>query len=169
MCVFCCVYGPQTLFDALESQTPNLSSMIIGNVWATHNAENIAASTKAEKKDFIIGGTKLLLETPIRTNVNVFQPFLNALLLIVAANQNDFAFENDEKDEIRGFDSTYSKLAHSSIFNLDVNAEIVNPRQYFISQVHPFLQSPTASSVIPKPFTPTEQRTIAELRQEFNI
>ncbi len=139
--VFSTVYGPNVLYDALESQTQGLVAMIILNVWS-HNIQNCAAATKSEKKDILVGGTKLLLESKLVANADAWKGLLIALLpLTEDAVEHDFLFDALEQEEIKAFDSTYSKLAHSSIYSLDVTSDVASGISYFANALNQFSQA----------------------------
>ena len=109
--------------------------MIILNVWS-HNIQNCAAATKAEKKDILIGGAKLLVESKLINHDEGWKGLLIALIpLTIDSIENDaFTFNEVEQDEIKSFDTTYSKLSHSSIYNLDVTATFPSG-SLFLAQV----------------------------------
>jgi exportin-2 (importin alpha re-exporter) len=166
ICVLSSIYGAQVVYEALEGQTPNLVAMIVTNIWSP-NAQNCANSSKSEKKDFLIGGTKLLLESNIRSHPDVFKSLLSTLLTIATLNENEkeFSFDHEEHDEIKSFDTTYSKLAHSSIYHLDINTDIQSGSKYFITTLTEFFRSSPNHVGVIQQLSPQDQKSFQTLNQ----
>jgi hypothetical protein len=170
MCIASCLFTSQVLYDALEAQTQGLVTMIIMNIWSPNTA-NCAASTPTEKKDILIGGTKLLLESKVASNPEVWKSLLSSLIPLTSEKQDlSFTFDEDEQEEIKGFDTTYSKLSYATIYTSDVNGEIPSATQFFITSLSQFTRNhPGQYSSLVSQLKPEQQTELQGLLQKYNV
>jgi hypothetical protein len=148
LCEFCVIFPAQTLFDQLESITNGLISMVVLNVWS-QNRVSCAAMDVLDVKHMIIGGTRLLLETPIALKPDVFASLLKSVLFLVGGFEDDksgarsgrgedlLLLEESEEDG-REFDSTYSRLAFAFVPTVDPAAAVPSASSFFVTSLAGF-------------------------------
>lgn len=143
ICLFSAVYGSQTLYNTLESLTNGLVTMLVMNIWS-ENRGNCAQLDSQDIKHILIGGTKLLCETPIATNIEVFSSLFHSLLVLVSDDDEvhgNYDLHVDDNAEDRAFDSTYSKLAYAMVPNVDPCLDVTSGPVYFVTTLANFTRS----------------------------
>lgn len=144
MSFFVCLHGAQLLYDTLEALTPGLVSMLLTNVWYV-NKTPCSVGSATEIRVMLVGGTKLLCESPVQRNPEAWLRLLQSLLVLIQAKKDallDLHLETLE-EELGGhkeFDGVYSKLAYSSITVLDPCAEVASMPIYFATAVSNFIR-----------------------------
>jgi hypothetical protein len=137
--LFCFVHGATAWYQVMEASTPGLVGMLVLNIFVPNRAA-IAASDPYEAKHYILGMSRLLLETPVAQNPEQFSSLLKTIMslmevdvairTVVTGIENDG--EDDGKDEeavdTKEFDSVYSKLAFATVSPLDA-ASVVAAKQ----------------------------------------
>jgi hypothetical protein len=138
-CLFSFVHGAQAWYQLTEASTAGLVNMLVMNIFVPNRA-SIAASDPYEARHFILGMTKMLLETPIAQNPELFGSLLKtimSLMEIEAASgtvvtgiddDDDDDGKDDEVVDNREFDSVFSKLAFANVAPLDA-APVVAAKQ----------------------------------------
>lgn len=123
ICVFSIAYGSPKLYDILESMTKGLTANIIVSIWS-QNKDN-CASNKDDINHILIGGTKLLVDTPVSQSPEVWISLFKSLLPLLSDNKKFPEFDLKVDDEVEGkeFDSTYSKLSHAKITYKDLASD----------------------------------------------
>lgn len=148
ICVFSAVHGAKLLYDTLEAMTQGLTGMIIMNVWS-HNRAACASSDVLELKQFVVGASKLLTESPVTQKPEVWGSLFKSILALVDAGaqktaeySGSFGDEDGADDEAREFDNAYSKLAFASVVTEDPLASITStPAAYFANILSTFTRS----------------------------
>lgn len=171
LCVFSVVHGSKTLYDILESITKGLIGMIVLNVWP-FNKTNIATS-KDDIKHILVGGTKLLVESPITDNPDLWIGLLKSLVASFAANK-DLKLESvmdEENAEGKDFDSTYSKLTFGGISYTDPTNEIASGVSYFVVSLSKFTQSNPGkyAKLIQEKFDESEKEALQKALQQNSV
>jgi exportin-2 (importin alpha re-exporter) len=114
-----CEAGPSQIYQHLEGVQAGMMAMIIQQIWLP-NAEGFAEAESIVVAQLLMGGTRLLCETPIAEDSDTWGALATCLLTLVASNPScrgnlsEFSLL-DEENEAREFDSTYSKLAFAHI------------------------------------------------------
>lgn len=114
-----CEAGPSQIYQHLEGVQAGMVSMIIQQIWAP-NAEGFADAEAVVVAQLIMGGSRLLCETPIAESSSDWSCLATCVLELVGSNPSsrgnltEFSLL-DEESEAREFDSTYSKLAFAHI------------------------------------------------------
>ena len=131
LCVFVLHYGAAPVYEALDGVSRGVVSNLVTQVWepaaAAIAAAAIAAADEAEARDMLVGGTRLLCETPIAQAPETWGKLLKALLALLGARGAqavavDLALDDEAED--RGFDSAYSKLAFCQLPEIDHCKEV---------------------------------------------
>jgi hypothetical protein len=83
----------------------------------------------------MIGGTRILCETAVAQDPEIFSSLLKSILALYSDEKLVKVEETDLGDDIenREFDSAYSKLSYGSVTEIDPTAEISSGSQYFIT------------------------------------
>lgn len=158
VCLFASMHGAQLVHDTLEALTPGLVGMLVCNVWSANRA-NCAGSDRLEIKQMIIGGCRLLTDSPINQKPEVWGSLFKSVLALVDAGADKGAAGGDHEDDIgdegRDFDSAYSKLAYASVVAADPSESVTqSPAAYFATTVAQFTRSN------PGKYTPTIQAVL---------
>lgn len=112
-----CEAGPTQIYQHLEGVQAGMMTMIVQQIWLP-NAEYFAEAEAVVVAQLIIGGTKLLCETPIVEDSATWGALATCILHLVGSNPSsrgnisEFSLF-DEENEAREFDSAYSKLAYA--------------------------------------------------------
>ena len=174
ICLFSTIHGPQLLYDSLEALTPGLVGMLICNVWSVNRAA-CAGNDKLEVKQMIIGGCRLLTESSISQKPEVWSSLFQSILALVDAGADktsqDTAGE-DEEQEARDFDSTYSKLAYASVVTVDPSEAITAaPAAHFATTIAQFTASRPGqyTPLIQKALGPREAAALQALLQHSGV
>ena len=114
-----CEAGPTQIYQHLEGVQAGMMAMVIQQIWMP-NAEVFCDAESAVVTQLIVGGTRLLCETPIAESSPDWAALASCVLTLVGSNPSsrgnlsEFSLL-DEENEAREFDSTYSKLAFAHI------------------------------------------------------
>ena len=135
--IFIIHYGTTVMYDLLESISAGVVANLIQQVWAPQ-AASIAAGDDIEIKETLIGGTKLLCESPISQSSEIFGHLLKALVYLANArgvhNNVGVISIGDDVDE-RGLDTAYSKLAYCQLPDIDHDKNVHQASFYFVSSL----------------------------------
>lgn len=132
--LFSYVHGSQVWYQLMEASTPGLVGNLIISIFVPNRAQ-CAASDPYEAKHFILGFTKILLETPVAQNPeqfgSLFKTVMSMMELEVATGTVVTGIENEEDDghddeafDNREFDAVFSKLAFASVPSLDATSVV---------------------------------------------
>lgn len=133
-------YGGTPVYDVLESLTPDLTTMMV-SVW-TNNKAGCTTLDKIELREMIVGGAKILCETPVTTRSEIWVQLFRVIFTITevesgkqgSSNEDEFTFVDEEADA-REFDSTYSKLAFAPIPESTPSSEVAVAPAFFASKL----------------------------------
>lgn len=158
ICIFAAVYGAPVVYEVLERTRTGLTANLVGDVWFP-NASQCATGSELDLKHIVIGGTKLLIDTPLAEGfATQWQCLFRAVLTITyEGNAHAFEINFDAEDAVenREFDGHYSKLTYASIPVVDPCAEIASAGAYFgaamtqFAQVHPEILNQVLSVLTP--------------------
>jgi hypothetical protein len=156
ICFFSVIHGAQTLFEQLDAITQGLIYMLVMNVWSENRDHwNMA---EVELKQVLVGGSKILCETPITTNADAWKSlFASLYVLSIQAPAKKIELTTEEElAEDRAFDSAYSKLSFAYVPTVDPCANIPVGQLYFATQVAQFTASRPGqySNLIPQALSP---------------
>lgn len=158
MCLFASVYGAQLLYDTLEGLSGGLTAMIITKVW-TVNSSACSGCDRSEVKRMVVGATKLLTDTPIRQQPDVWKCLLKFIVVLLSSSSSGGAETDgdgiDEEAEAREFDSTYSRLAYAHVPEPALSPEMVTAPAFFATSLA------TLSSSMPGQYTPLVQAALS--------
>ena len=148
--LFSMTYSAVTLYELFETITVGLNQIIILNVWS-YNISACCSLDKYEVRQMIVGSTKILLETPVNVNSELFIAVLKYILILIdteisknsirSNSVDDSEVAVDEEAESREFDSTYSKLAYAQLPEVIQSAEVTQCHIYFIQKLVAFCSS----------------------------
>ncbi len=133
--LFATVHGAQLLYDQFEGITNGLISMLVLNIWS-ENRDNWNFS-EVEVKQTLVGASKLLCETPVAANPEVWKSLFASLYILSAqppTKKVEFSLD-EEQAEDRAFDSTYSKLSFAYVPSMDPCADVPSGQVFFVIQV----------------------------------
>jgi exportin-2 (importin alpha re-exporter) len=114
-----CEAGPAQIYQHLEGVQAGMMSMVIQQIWLP-NSQAFCDAEAIVVAQLIVGGTRLLCETPIAENSGDWAALATCLVTLVGSNPSsrgnlsEFSLM-DEENEAREFDSTYSKLAFAHV------------------------------------------------------
>jgi hypothetical protein len=134
-CIFATVFGPQLLYETLDKLTPGLVTMLVCNIWSANREYWPLAET--EIKQVLVGGTKLLVESTISTQPDVWKSLfasLQALSVQKAVKRPELSLDDDVAED-RAFDSAYSKLSFASVPLIDPSADVTSGAAFFAKKV----------------------------------
>jgi hypothetical protein len=134
--VFSKVFGASILYQIIESMTPGLNGNLIQNVWY-ENRTQFASSSLAERKQVIVGASKILGETPLLdTNPAAWKSLLLFLLSVIMESGQffDLDFHVEDHEDSREFDGQYSKIAFAQFPTTDPTLDVnISGAAYFVS------------------------------------
>ena len=135
LAIFTIHYGATVAVDVLEKISTGVVKNLILQVWAPHSA-SIASGDDIELKETLLGGTKLLCESPLSQDAEVFGHLLKALVQIANA-RGVHHIDVDLGDDIeeRGFDTAYSKLAFCQVPDIEHDKVTQQASSFFISSL----------------------------------
>eukprot|EP01039_Chlorochromonas_danica_P003040 gene3040-3317_t len=149
------VHGSGLAFSTLENLTPSLFSNIVRSIW-TPNKTLVAQqyATGIDHKIIVVGGTKLLTETTVSGDLEVWGLLLKSIIAALSSSGSaPGAHGNKEEAEEElvplegasasgGADNAYSKLVFCQFPALgDPSPEIQSESFFFIHSLSAFLKS----------------------------
>ena len=140
MAIFALHYGATATFDLLEKVSMGVVKNLILQVWAPLSA-SIASGDDQELKETLLGGTKLLCETPIAQDPEVFGHLLKALVQLAnarAVHHVEVDFGDDVEE--RGFDTAYSKLAFCQLPEIEHDKAAQQAGLHFVNSLSSLCQ-----------------------------
>lgn len=172
LCLFSTTYGSKLLYDTLESLTNGLIAMVVLNIWSVNHTQ-CANLDKLEVKTMLIGGTKLLTETPITQRSDIWGNLFKSLLALCHddnKSNNKFLKEFElEDDESREFDTSYSKLTFAALPTSDAAPEIPSGQVYFLQTVSKFTQDhPSLYSGLVQSMLSEEEKLFLQQKLQVN-
>lgn len=126
MCLFSALFGGTVLFETLDKLTPGLPAMLVSQVWGQNRQLCAAVESVEEQQHVIYGATRLLCESPLSGNAEVWGSLLKSVVLVVDSLQvvsslpsrgaeTEEALWVDEEAAAKDFDTTYSKLSCAGV------------------------------------------------------
>eukprot|EP01041_Mallomonas_annulata_P009929 gene9929-20647_t len=137
MCLMSTMYGAQQLYQTLEGIQLGMTSMLITKIW-TPVSENSANIDTSMIKHMVIGCTKLLCDSPISQNPQLWGPLLKLTISIIDGNQDksdEKDTNEDDKEDSREFDSTYSRLAYAQVPEPEPTQEMIQMTSVFVNSL----------------------------------
>lgn len=172
---FAVAYGGAMVYDILEGLTAGLTSMVI-NVWK-NNSSLCANLEIAQINEMIAGGTKLLVQTPINSQPDLWLQLLQVIIPLIQAQDGKSGKSDDESSafvdeeaEAREFDSAYSKLAFSQLAEPSPNAEAAAASVFFATSLSQLTASrPGYYLQVIQHLEPDNARVLQELFQQQGL
>lgn len=173
ICVFSGIYGGDKLFQLMDSITPGLVGMIVMNVWPQNRASLVTRND--DKKHVLVGGTKLLLESRVVENVEVWMSLVKSLIAVFSTHKDlpklEMPMDEDSLDG-KEFDSTYSKLSFSGITYVDaVCANEMSGQEYFSKSLAAFTHKKpgTYGALIQSSLDENEKNALHAILHQYNV
>lgn len=173
ICIFSGMYGGDKLFQLMESITPGLVGMILMNIWP-HNRASLVTRND-DKKHVLIGGSKLLTESPIVDNFDVWVSLVKSLIAVFSTHKDlpklEMPLDEDNLDG-KEFDSTYSKLSYSGILYVDaVCANEMSGQEYFCKSLATFTHNKpgTYGALIQSSLDENEKNALHSMLHQYNV
>lgn len=174
-CVFSAMYSSQTLFDTFEGISKGLISMVVLRIWEPNRDSLSTALTTLEVKHMVLGGTKLLLESPACQSPEVFPSLLKSLVTLLDPSRvlkikvgDDFL----EDENSREFDTAYCKLAHAALTMADpVDLQVPSTAVYFAKSLASFCEARHGQymAVIQNCLTTEEATVLQSMLQQAGV
>jgi len=136
MLLMSAMYGGSNLYQLIESIQSSMTNMLITQVW-TQVAENSAHIDAHIMKQMVVGATKLLCETAIAQDPQLWGVLLRLTVSLLDGGKEkaDSGLEDMLEEENREFDSTYSRLAYAQVPDAEPTEEMKQAPQYFATSL----------------------------------
>jgi exportin-2 (importin alpha re-exporter) len=174
-CVFVIVNGPAPLQERLERMTAGLTAKIVQQIWFP-NADYIASVDTSEVNQMIVGGTKLLCESVIKTTPDAFVSLVKCLIPLLHQKNGTgdsaaaalVADILEEEGVGKEFDATYSKLAYAEVPEPQLSAEVQQSHLYFSTMLGGLCRSSpgTYLTVLKAAIPPADVQFISDVMQQ---
>lgn len=162
-------HGAQRVYEALEQVQVGLVTALISHILPP-NCANCATADPLEVQQMVVGATKLLCDTPVSTNPEVWGRLLKSIAVLLGAESSE-ALQQDTGEEVLGmldeggereFDSTYSRLAYAQVPEPPPSPEVADSTAYFTRSLAAlFARQPGQyQPVLLAALTPAEQASL---------
>jgi exportin-2 (importin alpha re-exporter) len=127
LCTVAIKFGPEIIEQTLDGLQQGLLATLVEQTWLPTTSV-LVMSDRVDAKIIVAGGARILTETSIRQNHQLFAGLFQSLLEVcdpLAAVSATVELALDEEED-RTFDATYSRLAFSKIPHYDPLPEVTD-------------------------------------------